>query len=116
MLRERGVAFGKLIFRRLDVGDELIFELEATDPRGRDLVWKMYSLPENGVSMMVDTWPPLGEATGSRVRIGWKVTEHEVGEWRQVVCTVANAGKYHRVRSWDDGCMFYYAINPPRHP
>jgi hypothetical protein len=115
-LHERAVMFGKPTFRRLDVGQEVIFELAATDPRGRDLIWKMYSLPENGVSMLVDTWPSMGEFAGSRVQITWKVTEHEVGEFRQIVFTVANSGQYHRVRSWDDGCMFHYAINPPRDP
>jgi hypothetical protein len=113
-LHERVVMFGKPIMRRLDVGDEITFELAATDPRARDLTWKLYSLPENGNSMMVDTWQPMGEFTGDRPRVKWTVTEHEVGEWRQIVFTVANAGNYHRVRSWDDGCMFYYAINPPR--
>jgi hypothetical protein len=112
-LHPRGIAFGKPIFRRLDVGDEVTFELEATDPRGRDLIWKAYSLPEHGLTMQVDDWRPLAEVTGARVRIKWTVTEHEVGEQRQLVLTVAISGQYHRVRSWDDGCMFYYAINPP---
>lgn len=113
-LHERAIFSGNPIFRRLDVGDQVIFELAATDPRGRELIWKMYSLPGSGWSMQVDQWNPMGEFTGSRRQVGWTVTEHEVGEFRQIVFTVANDGKYHRVRSWDDGCMFYYAINPPR--
>lgn len=112
-LHPRRVAFGYPIVRRLDVGDVVTFELTATDPRGRDLLWNAYSLAD-AWSMSVDTYRPFAQVTGSRAQIKSTVSKHEVGEFRQIVFIVANTGAYHRVRSWDDGCMFYYSVNPPR--
>lgn len=113
--RGSGMFGAKNNFRRLEVDDEVAFELEATDPRGRDLIWKFYSLPEQAISMFVDAeFRPLGQLTGNRVRFTWRVSPNEVGEQRQIVITVENGGVHHRVRSWDDGCLFYYAVNPPR--
>jgi hypothetical protein len=101
---------------RLEVGDMVTFELEATDPRGRELVWKAYSVPGNMTASMVghgDYYPIIAEMTGERVGFTWTVGEAEVGEGRQIAITVANCGRYHRERTWDDGTIFLYHVNPP---
>ena len=94
----------------------MTFELEATDPRGRDLVWKAYSVPGNMTASMVgygDYYPIIAEMTGERVGFTWTVGEADVGEGRQIAITVANSGRYHRERTWDDGTIFVYHVNPP---
>jgi hypothetical protein len=101
---------------RLEVGDIVTFELEATDPRGRELVWTAYSVPGDQTASMAahgDYYRVIAEMTGERVSFTWTVGEDEVGEERQIAITVASTGKYHREQKWDDGCIFLYHINPP---
>lgn len=103
--------------RRIEVGDTIIFELTATDPRGRDVTWRGYSIPDSAFPRTVATYAsPMMEMIGSRVRVEWQPTENEVGESRQVIFTVANNGSHHRYRSWDDACMFTFHVNPPSDP
>ncbi|OCB37261.1 hypothetical protein A5676_18320 [Mycobacterium malmoense] len=101
---------------RLDVGDTIVFELEATDPRGRDLIWKGYSIVGSTTPSLIAHnmgFEPFVEATGERVRVTWVVGDGDVGEYRQIVFTLQNSGRYHRESSWDDGVMFFYHVNPP---
>jgi hypothetical protein len=114
-LRRRAYAFGgDLTVRRIEVGDPVFFELAATDPRGRDVTWRGYSLPNHALAMTVDSYAkPMMEKVGPRLRVEWKPTAAEVGELRQIIFTVANNSPYHRHRSWDDGCMFIFNVSPP---
>jgi len=99
---------------RLDVGATIIFELEATDPRGRELIWKRYSIPEAQMPTSVDQKArAVDEMNGQRIQMTWTVSDDDVGEYRQIVLTVSNSGRYHRERSWDDAVIFHYHINPP---
>ncbi|TAM69148.1 hypothetical protein [Mycobacterium sp.] len=101
---------------RLEVGNTVTFELEATDPRGRELIWTAYSVPGDQTPSMAshgDYYPVIADMRGERVSFTWTVSEDEVGESRLIAVTVANTGKYHRQRKWDDGCVFQYHVNPP---
>lgn len=98
---------------RLEVGDTVTFDLEATDPRGRELIWRVYSIPSSGGANYPESHPQIAEAIGNRVQIVWTVCENDVGEHRYIVITVANSGKFHRNRTFDDYCDFRYHVNPP---
>lgn len=98
---------------RLEVGDVITFELEATDPRGRELVWRAYSLAGGVSPGSFGYYSPFGQATGNRVQFTWTVSENEVGEDRSIAFIVANGGRYHRHHDFDDGCFFNYRVNPP---
>ena len=98
---------------RLEVGDTVTFELEGTDPRGRELIWRAHAIPSSTSAAVFASSPVIGGATGDRVQITWTVSEDEVGEDRQIVIILANNGRYHRHRSYDDACVFRYHVNPP---
>ncbi|WP_179476288.1 hypothetical protein [Mycolicibacterium vinylchloridicum] len=98
---------------RLNVGDTIIFELEATDPRNRDLWWRMTSMPNGEPPSLFKRYPPLIETVGNRVTASWTVDEDDVGEYRQIVVALASTGRYHREGEWDDGVIFHYHVNPP---
>ena len=98
---------------RLEVGDAVTFELEATDPRGRDLIWRAHIIPSNTSAAVFASSPVVGEATGDRVAITWTIGEDDVGENRQIAIILANVGRYHRHGSFDDACAFTYHVNPP---
>lgn len=98
---------------RLEVGDTVTFELEGTDPRGRELIWRAYSIPGSTSASFPEHYPLIAEARGDRVQITWTVSEDEVGESRQVAITLANNGRYYRHRNFDDACVFDYHVNPP---
>ncbi|OBA71681.1 hypothetical protein A5633_23030 [Mycolicibacterium elephantis] len=99
---------------RLEVGDVIVFHLEGTDPRGRDLIWRAHSIPSSSSTSYPEHYPLIGEATGDRVEITWKISENDVGEWRQVAIVLTNSSRYHRHRdTYDDGCVFSYHVNPP---
>ncbi|MEN3220692.1 hypothetical protein PUR22_07580 [Mycolicibacterium porcinum] len=96
---------------RLEVGDVITFELEGTDPRGRELVWTAYSTTN---ASSFEYSPIISQVRGDRVQITWTVSEDEVGENRQVAIVLANTGRYHRHRNlYDDACVFDYHVNPP---
>lgn len=95
---------------RINVGDEIVFDMEATDPRGRELDWIAHSVPY-GEETTAN--PSFARATGNRVNITWKVTEADYGEYRRVQIALRNGGGYHRYKHWDDGAAFYYHVNPP---
>ena len=99
---------------RLEVGETVTFELEATDPRGRDLVWSAYSVPGVPSAGFLQHYRLILEASpGSRFTFTWIVSEEEVGENRHIVFTVANGGRFHRHGDYDDACAFEYHVNPP---
>lgn len=99
---------------RLDVGDTITFQLEGTDPRGRELVWRAHSIPSATSASFPEHYPMIAEARGDRVEIVWTVGENDVGEDRQVAIVLSNNGRYHRHRNtYDDGCVFRYHVNPP---
>lgn len=100
---------------RLEVGDTVTFELEGTDPRGRELIWKAHAIPGGYSARVFNSSPVIGTARGDRVQITWTVSENEVGEHRQIAITLANNGRYHRHQNdnYDDACTFGYHVNPP---
>jgi len=100
---------------RLEVGDTVTFELEGTDPRGRELIWKAHAIPGGWGASTFNSSPVIGTATGDRVQITWTVSEKEVGEHTQIAIILANNGRYHRHQNnnYDDACVFRYHVNPP---
>ncbi|MGV9867863.1 hypothetical protein [Rhodococcus koreensis] len=98
---------------RVDVGDEITFEVAGTDPRGRELTWSMYvgnRLP-GGYEL---TSEPRGSATGSRATIVWKVSREDVGENRYAAVVLRNTSDFQRHEyGYDAGCHFMYHVNPP---
>ena len=101
---------------RLEVGDTITFYLEATDPRGRELLWVGYSIPpdQSPSSVPYGGIHPFATASGNRVEMTWTVSESDVGEKHAVQFTLAHAGRFHRHSSWDDAALFYFHVNPPR--
>jgi hypothetical protein len=69
---------------RLDVGDTITFELEATDPRSRALWWRACSIPGDRMPSTFNNFPKIDDATGDRATIAWTVGEDDVGENRQI--------------------------------
>lgn len=98
---------------RLDVGETITFELEATDPRGRDLWWRACSLPGRTAPSQFRDFAKIADVTGDRATITWTVTDGDVGEYRQIVIALASAGRYRRHENWDDAVLFHYHVNPP---
>ena len=99
---------------RLEVGDIVVFELEGTDPRGRELIWRAHSVPGEGVASFPEHHPLIAETRGDRAEISWVISEGDVGEYRQIAIVLLNNGRYHRHRNtYDDGCIFDYHVNPP---
>lgn len=98
---------------RINVGDLLIFDLEATDPRGRPLIWKGFVVEKARAAFSIAGQKPFIELQGARVQAQWTVTDAAVGESRLVVFTVMHSGRFHREGNWDDGRVFQYHVNPP---
>lgn len=97
---------------RINVGDTITFELEATDPRGRELWRRVTLLPGDAKPLTFGDYAPLADASGNRATITWTVGEDDVGEYRQVVIALANAGRYHRPRRMGR----WRAVPLPRQP
>jgi hypothetical protein len=95
---------------RLNVGDVITFELAATDPRNRNLIWDGYSVPDR---TPVTVATPKFSFTGARIAFEWEVTPEDVGESRRVAFSVRNSGRYHRQDGRDDARQFVYNVNPP---
>ncbi len=99
---------------RLDVGDTITFELEGTDPRGRELWWRACSVPSRTPPSKFKEFAQIEEdPSGDRAIIKWTVKESDVGEYRQIVIALASTGKYRRHEGWDDAVLFHYHVNPP---
>ncbi|MGV9510571.1 hypothetical protein ACWDQZ_33715 [Streptomyces tendae] len=91
---------------RLNVGDRLSFHCMATDPRGRDITWRL------GVGASTEQ-EEVSSVTGVPAELIWEVDERHVGEKRWVRISVAHAGRFHRRGDFDDERFLTYNVNPP---
>jgi hypothetical protein len=91
---------------RLNVGDRIVFHCMATDPRGRELTWRL-AVGESVEQAEVTT------ATGVPVELVWDVEDSHVGEKRWVRISVEHDGRFHRQKNFDDERFQTYHVNPP---
>ena len=80
--------------------------------RGRELLARVTLLPGDAKPLTFGDYAPLADASGNRATITWTVGEDDVGEYRQVVIALANAGRYHRPRRMGR----WRAVPLPRQP
>lgn len=101
---------------RVDVGDEIAFEVAGTDPRNRELNWSLY-VGSNLTATLArwNTTESRAECTGTRGTLTWKVPPADVGEKRYAVIVLRNSSNYqrHDTGKYDDARFFCYHVNPP---
>lgn len=98
--------------RRLEVGEQVSFELQATDPRGRALTWNMY-VSTNPVAGSYARLNSRATVDGDRATVAWNVSESDVGESTELIFRLTNSSQYQRSTTHDDIRIFYYKVNPP---
>ncbi|MEV7816265.1 hypothetical protein AB0P05_37135 [Streptomyces flaveolus] len=91
---------------RLNVGDRLSFHCMATDPRGREILWRL----EIGTSTQHEE---IATIAGVPAELIWEVEERHVGEKRWVRISAAHTGRFHRRGDFDDERFLTYNVNPP---
>lgn len=91
---------------RLNVGDRLAFHCMATDPRGREIIWKLGI----GTSTRHEA---IAETSGVPAELIWEVADNHVGEKRWVRISAAHAGRFHQREGFDDERFLTYNVNPP---
>lgn len=91
----------------LQVGDVVTFTCTGTDPKGRDLEWKL-NRSGGGDQVVV-----VG-ASGDPVELVWRVEDIDVGESVAVsIYMSAAGGRYHRWNWYDHRTYFMYVVRPP---
>ncbi|MGW2130596.1 hypothetical protein [Streptomyces coelicoflavus] len=91
---------------RLNVGDRVAYHCMATDPRGREIIWRLAI----GSSTQQEE---VAVVAGVPAELTWEVEERHVGEKRWVRISAAHVGRFHRREGFDDDRFFTYNVNPP---
>lgn len=94
---------------RLEIGDTVMFTCRATDPDGRELLWKLTNNAGH-----VHCQPD--EATGDEVILSYTFTRDDVSERVPMLISMRSSGEFHRLpglHGVDATAMFHYAVNPP---
>lgn len=93
---------------RLNIGDEVSFDLRGWDPQGRELTWTMEMYPHQpGNRSDGICWK------GTEVVLHWTACEEHVAAHTMVQISVQSSGSYHRYQGYDARVTFNYAVDPP---
>lgn len=87
----------------LQVGQRVTFDCRGWDPQGRELNWRA----EYHGRL-------LGQPrSGNEVQLEFVVTEELVSSSLFIDVEMTSAGKYHRLRLYDQQASFLYSVDPP---
>lgn len=108
----------------IEVGQTVSLQCEGSDPRGRDLTWRLY-LPRSE-SRLPHAQDCRSMAVGESVELRWIAEEADVSTYNEVLVTLASSGKYKRHHEiyrelpykaddhrYDDGAKCQISVNPP---